>query len=126
MNTNHIVVYTRLQWSEYFKNIVTTDNLYDYTLGCDIIINTSQLSQFSQEENYDYREKLMYQMIQKGISNKDIPDYLNKQRIKPKRTERYTTKLVWAIFQKYTNKLNRKDHLEVEFKNIGLYKQVRN
>ena len=68
----------------------------------------------------------MYQISQKGISNKDISDYLNKQRIKPKRTERYTTKLVWAILQKYTNKLNRKDHLEVEFKKIGLYKRVRN
>ena len=68
----------------------------------------------------------MYQMSQKRISNKDISEYLNKQNIKPKRTERYTTKLVWAILQKYTNKLNRKDHLEVEFKNIGLYKRVRN
>ena len=47
----------------------------------------------------------MYQMSQKGISNKDISDYLNKQQIKPKRTERYTTKLVWAILQKYTNNL---------------------
>ena len=68
----------------------------------------------------------MYQMSQKGISNKDISDYLNKQKIKPKRTERYTSKLVWATLQKYTKKLNQKDHLEVEFKNIGLYKQVRN
>ena len=34
----------------------------------------------------------MYQMSQKGISNKDISDYLSKQKIKPKRTERYTTK----------------------------------
>ena len=110
------------QWSE----IYYTKEINNYTLGCDIIINTTQLSQFSQEENYDYREKLMYQMSQKGISNKDISDYLNKQQIKPKRTERYTTKLVWAILQKYTNKLNRKDHLEVEFKNIGLYKRVRN
>ena len=68
----------------------------------------------------------MYQMSQKGISNKDISDYLDKQKIKPKRTERYSTKLVWAILQKYTNKLNRKDHLETKFKNIGLYKRVRN
>ena len=117
---------TRSQWSEYFKNIVTTGNLKNYTFGCDIIINTTQLSQFAQEENYDYREKLMYQMSQKGISNKDISDYPDKQQIKPKRTERYTTKLVWAILQKYTNKLNQKDHLEVKFRNIGLYKRVRN
>ena len=68
----------------------------------------------------------MYQMSQKGISNKDISDYLNKQRIKQKRTELYTTKLVWAILQKYTNKLNRKDHLEGVLKNIGFYKRVRN
>ena len=64
----------------------------------------------------------MYHLSQKETSNKDSADYLNKKRIKPKRTKRYTTKLVWAILQKYTNKLNRKDHLEVEFKNIGLYK----
>ena len=68
----------------------------------------------------------MYQLSQKEISYKDSADYLNKQLIKPKRTERYTTKLVWAILQKYTNKLNRKDYLEVEFKNIGLYRRVRN
>ena len=68
----------------------------------------------------------MYQMSQKKISNKDISDYLNKQNIKPKRTARYNTKLILPILQKYTNKLNRKDHLEVEFKNIGLYKRVRN
>ena len=75
-NTN-LVYSTRLQWSEYFKNIVTTDHLNDHTFGCDIIINTTQLSQFEQEENYDYREKLMYQMGQKGISNTDISEYLN-------------------------------------------------
>ena len=68
----------------------------------------------------------MHQMSQKGISNKDISDYLNQKQIKPKRTERYTTKLVWAILQEYTNKLNRKDHLEVEFKASGLYKKVEN
>ena len=110
------------QWSRLFNTV----ELLNYTIGCDIHISTTRLSQFSQEENYDYREKLMYQMSQKGISNKDISDYLNKQQIKPKRTERYTTKLVWAILQKYTNKLNRKDHLEVQFRNIGLYKRVRN
>ena len=115
------MLFTRLQWSGiYYKKEIS-----DYTLGCDIIINTTQLSQFSQEENYDYREQLMYQMSQKRISNKDISEHLNKQNIKPKRTERYTTKLVWAILKKYANKLNRKDHLEVEFKNIGLYKRVR-
>ena len=114
MNSEGIILFTRLQWSGiYYKKEIS-----DYTLGCDIIINTTQLSQFSQEENYDYREKLMYQMSQKGISNKDISDYLNEQQIKPKRTERYTTKLVWAILQKYTNKLNRKDHLEVKLRNI--------
>ena len=96
MSQNKNLVYsTRLQWSE----IYYTKDTDDYTLGCDNIINTTQLFQFSQEENYDYKEKLMYQMSQKGTSKEDISDYLNKQQIKPKRTERYTTKLVWAILQ---------------------------
>ncbi len=65
-------------------------------------------------------------MSQKGISNKDISDYLNNQQIIPKLTERYAAKLVWAILRKYAKKLNRKDHLEVELGNIDLYKRVRN
>ena len=113
---------TRLQWSRLFNTVELLNN----TIGCDIHISTTRLSQFSQKEKYDYREKLIYTMSQKGISKKDISDYLNKQQIKPKRTERYTTKLVWAILQKYTKKLNRKHHLELEFRNIGLYKGVKN
>ena len=115
-----------LQWSEYFTDIVTTDNLCDYTFGCDNTINTTQLSLCSQEENYDQEERLMYQMSQNGISSQDISDYLKKQRIKSKRTERYTTKLVWVILQKYTKNLNRKDHVDVKIRNIVLYKLVRN
>ena len=75
-------------------------------------------SSFSQEESYGYREKLIYQISQKRIYSKDISDDLNKQQIKLKRTERYNTILVWAILKKYTNKLNRKDHLEVRFRDI--------
>ena len=112
-----------LQWSKYFKNLVTTDNLNDYTFGCDIIINTTQLSQFSYNEDYDFREKLMYQMSHNGISYKDISDYLNEHKIQPKRTEKYTTKLVWSILKKYRLKLERQKCVEVRYENIGLYKR---
>jgi len=114
-----------LPWSEYFKNIAKTDNLNDYTFGCDIIIETRQLSQFSYDDDYDYREKLMYQMSQNRISNKDISDYLNEHKIQPKRTEKYTTKLVWSILKKYRLRLERQKHVEVRYENIGLYKRVR-
>ena len=113
-----------LQWSKYFKNLVTTDNLNDYTFGCDIIIETTQLSQFSYEDDYDFSEKLMYPMSQDGISNKDISDYMNEHKIQPKRTEKYTTKLVWSILKKYRLKLERQEHVEVRYENIGLYKRV--
>jgi len=67
----------------------------------------------------------MYQMSQGGISNKDISDYLNEHKILPKRTEKYTTKLVWSILKKYRLKLERKEHVEVRYENIGLYKRVK-
>ncbi len=67
----------------------------------------------------------MYQMSQDGISNKDISDYLNEQKIQPKRTEKYTTKLVWGILKKYRLKLERQENVEVRYENIGLYKRVR-
>ena len=94
---------TLLHWSETYY----TKAIDDCAFGCDVIIDTAQLSQFSQEENYDYREKLMYQISQKGISNKDISDYQNKQQI-TKRGERHTTRLVWVIIQKYKNKQTEK------------------
>jgi arginine/lysine/ornithine decarboxylase len=66
----------------------------------------------------------MYQMSQNGISNKDITDYLNEHKIQPKRTEKYTTKLVWSILKKYRLKLERQKCVEVRYENIGLYKRV--
>ena len=125
MTTTQEISLHILPWSEYFKNLVATDNLNDYTFGCDIIINTTQLSQFSYDDDYDYREKLMYQMSQNRISNKDISDYLNEHKIQPKRTEKYTTKLVWSILKKYRLRLERQKHVEVRYENIGLYKRVR-
>jgi len=107
------------------SEIYYTKDLDDYTLGCDIIINTTQLTQVSYENDYDFREKLMYQMSQDGISNKDISDYLNEHKIQPKRTEKYTTKLVWSILKKHRLKLERQKHVEVRYENIGLYKRVR-
>lgn len=66
----------------------------------------------------------MYKMSQDGISNKNISDYLNEYKIQPKRTEKYTTKLVWSILKKYRLKLERQKHVEVRYENIGLYKRV--
>jgi len=65
----------------------------------------------------------MYKMSQDGISNKDISDYLNEHKIQPKRTGKYTTKLVWSILKKYRIKLERQKHVEVRYENIGLYKR---
>ena len=65
----------------------------------------------------------MYQMSHNGISNKDISDYLNEHKIQPKRTEKYTTKLVRGILRKYRYRLERQKHVEVKYENIGLYKR---
>ena len=65
----------------------------------------------------------MYKMSQDGISNKDISDYLNEHKIQPKRTEKYTTKLVRGILRKYRLRLERQKHVEVKYENIGLYKR---
>ena len=56
-------------------------------------------------------------MSQKGISNKDISDYLNKQKSNLNALSD-TPQNLWKILQKHTKKLNPKDHLEVEFVNI--------
>ena len=66
----------------------------------------------------------MYKMSQDGISNKDISNYLNEHKIQPKRTKKYTTKLVWGILEKFRLKLERQKHVEVRYEKIGLYKRV--
>jgi arginine/lysine/ornithine decarboxylase len=65
----------------------------------------------------------MYQMSQNGISNKDISDLLNEHKIQPKRTEKYTAKLVWSILKKYRHRLERQKHVEVRYENNELYKR---
>ena len=109
-----------LLWNKIFNTV----ELFDYTFGCDIHVTTTRLSQFSYDDDYDFRERLMYQMSQDGFSNKDICDYLNEHKIQPKRTEKYTTKLVWSILKKYRFKLERQKHVEVRYENIRLYKRV--
>jgi hypothetical protein len=120
MSIIRVIWRSRLLWNKIFNTV----ELFDYTFGCDIHVTTTRLSQFSYDDDYDFREKLMYQMSQDGFSNKDICDYLNEHKIQPKRTEKYTTKLVWSILKKYRFKLERQKHVEVRYENIGLYKRV--
>ena len=125
MNSECIIIFTRLQWSNEFKNSLTAETLKDLTVGGVIVITTQQLTQVCYDEDYSYREDLIFKLSQEGYSNREIADSLNEQRISPKRTDKYNAKLIWSTLQKYRKKIQRQNHADIELKDIGIYRRER-
>ena len=59
------------------------------------------------------RLELIYNLHIKGLSNKEISEYLNNKNLKTFRTnDTYTPKLIWMTLKKYKIRLSRnKDHI---------------
>ena len=54
------------------------------------------------------RLELIYSLHKKGLSNKDISEYLNNKNLKTFRTnDNYTPKLIWITLKKFKNRLIR-------------------
>ena len=71
-------------------------------------IKTNKLSVFRIRNERLRRLNLIYSLYKKGLSNKDISEYLNNKNLKTFRTnDNYTPKLIWGTIQKYKKRLQR-------------------
>ena len=71
-------------------------------------MNTNKLSLFRIRNERLRRLNLIYNLHKNGLSNKQISEYLNKNKLKTFRTNNsYSPKLVWITIKRYKNRLLR-------------------
>ena len=98
-----------LQWNKF--RITYSD--YKLFINFNVLIETNRLGVFRIGNKRLKRLELIYSLHKKGLSNKDISEYLNNKNLKTFRTnEVYTPKLIWMTLKKYKIRLLRnKDNI---------------
>ena len=97
------------QWNK-FRNTYSDYKLF---VKFNVTINTDKLSVFRIQNERLKRLELIYNLHIKGLSNKEISEYLNNKNLKTFRTNNiYTPKLIWMTLKKYKIRLLRnKDNI---------------
>ena len=82
-----------------------------------MLIETNRLGVFRIQNERLKRLELIYSLHKKGLSNKDISEYLNNKNFKTFRTnDIYTPKLIWTTLKKYKNRLLRNKDTIIQIK----------
>ena len=93
-----------LQWNRFKSTIFE----YKFYFRFQIIIQTNKLGVFRIGNERLKRLDLIYNLHKKGLTNKEICEYLSSNKLKTIRTKKeYTPKLVWGTIQKYKKRLQR-------------------
>ena len=82
-----------------------------------MLIETNRLGVFRIQNERLKRLELIYSLHKKGLSNKDISEYLNNKNLKTFRTNNiYTSKLIWMTFKRYKVRLlrNKDDIIQIK------------
>ena len=91
-----------LQWNKF--RITYSD--YKLFINFNVLIETNRLGVFRIGNKRLKRLELIYSLHKKGLSNKDISEYLNNKNLRTLRTNNiYTPKLIWMTLKKYKIRL---------------------
>ena len=98
-----------IQWNKF--RITYSD--YKLFINFNVLIETNRLGVFRIGNKRLKRLELIYSLHKKGLSNKDISEYLNNKNLRTLRTNNiYTPKLIWMTLKKYKIRLLRnKDNI---------------
>ena len=109
MLTNQEIQQNQLQWNKF--RITYSD--YKLFVNFNVLIETNRLGVFRIRNKRLKRLELIYSLHEKGLSNKEISEYLNNKNLKTFRTNNiYTPKLIWMTLKKYKIRLLRnKDNI---------------
>ena len=116
MNSECIIIFTRLQWSEIRKS-----NIFNITLGCVVSITSRKFAVCRLGDDWEELLELIHDLHISGMSNRDISDYLNSNDYKPRRTDKFSTKLVWSLIEKYKIRLQKQDEVKIKVEEIGYW-----
>ena len=105
--------FSPLRWNK-FRNTYSDYKLF---VKFNVTINTDKLSVFRIQNERLKRLELIYNLHIKGLSNKEISEYLNNKNLKTFRTnDIYTPKLIWMTLKKYNIRLLRKNENILQIK----------
>ena len=104
---------SQLQWNK-FRNTYSDYKLF---VKFNVIINTNKLSVFRIRNERLRRLNLIYSLHKKGLTNKQILEYLNNNNFKTFRTkDNYTPKLISMTLKKYQKRLFRNKNFILQIK----------
>ncbi len=102
-----------LQWNK-FRN---TYSYYKLFVKFNVTIKTNKLSVFRIRNERLRRLNLIYSLHKKGLTNKQISEYLNNNNFKTFITkDNYTPKLIWMTLKKYQKRLFRNKDFILQIK----------
>ena len=110
-----------LQWGKYYY----IKSLTDFTLGCDIIITTRQLTVVTLSDDWEQLQELIQKLHAEGMENREIGNYLNLRNIKPRRTKFFSGKLIQNLLERYRTRKRGKEELDIKLENIGFYNRIK-
>ena len=91
------------QWSE-FRRIYGNYRLF---IQYNTLIETSQTSLIGLDPKRVHRLELIKTLSDKGMSNREISDFLNSMGIKTPKGKDYYPNLIWVTLKKYRKRLER-------------------
>ena len=102
-----------LHWNK-FRNTYSDYKLF---VKFNVTINTNKLSVFRIRNERLRRLNLIYSLHKKGLTNKQISEYLNNNNFKTFKTnDIYTPKLIWITLKKYKIRLLRNKDVIIQIK----------
>ena len=106
----------RLQWSEIRKF-----NISNITLGSIVSITSRKFTVCRLSDDWEELLELIHDLHINGMSNRDISDYLNSNNYKPRRTDKFSTKLVWSLIEKYKILPQKPNEVKIKVEEIGYW-----
>ena len=83
------------------------------------MVKTNKLSVFRIRNDRLKRLQLIYNLHQKGLTYKEISEYLNNRNLKTfRKNKSYTTKLIWMTVKNYKKRLLRNENSILEVREI--------
>ena len=105
--------FIELRWNK-FRNTYSDYKLF---VNFNVTINTNKLSVFRIRNERLKRLEFIYSLYKKGLSNKEISEYLNNKNLKTFRTNNiYTPKLIWMTIKNYKIRLLRNKEIIIQIK----------
>ena len=109
MSINQEIWLSPLQWSSFHY---IKDDLSNLVFGFDVQVKTKSLTVTETSDKFKFCLKLIGELYEKGMSNKEISDYLNNNGFLTPNNNAYNQKSIWGTLRQIKERENRLKNTE--------------